>query len=134
MKRECCNCDFWVRNDERNNVGNCRVISPVRSPVMNVCNIEVQSDYWCGEFVAKKSFMESLMAGISKRKKCRIKDGASVFQDMRFFKFEDEDVIFEIDSETRKGGLKLVAPGYGYEGNYGNGAVYVDYEDIIEVE
>ncbi|MFA5543030.1 MAG: hypothetical protein WCY49_07100 [Anaerovoracaceae bacterium] len=68
--------------------------------------------------------------------KVKILDGAIYGQDHRFHRWEADPVFTVKDILPDSGLLKLVAPGYGdIEGdNYGNGALYVGVDGVLEVE
>lgn len=76
--------------------------------------------------------------------RARIRDGAGVGQDHSFFRWKDNGEIFDcelfklIDIERGESERwKLKAFGYGQtgqEGSYGNGALYVNSEDLIPVK
>jgi hypothetical protein len=65
--------------------------------------------------------------------KVRIRNEARIEQDMGFCTWIDHGEIFTVHAfnNSRK---KLVAPKYGLQDNYGNGAVYANIEDLIEVK
>lgn len=66
-------------------------------------------------------------------RKVRIKDGALVGIDFAFWGWENNGEVFTIADKLSNGRIKLVAPGYGEKGNYGNGAVYAGKADLLSV-
>lgn len=63
--------------------------------------------------------------------KAKIKDGATVGQDMSYFVWTQPDTIFEVEKYS-KDRVRLTAPGYGGI-PYGNGRIYAKKEDIEKV-
>lgn len=71
--------------------------------------------------------------------RARIKCGTIVGQDFSFYKWEDDQIVFDVyflcvEKHTGKPDkikYNLVAEGYGKKGNYGSGALFVYDHDLI---
>jgi hypothetical protein len=66
--------------------------------------------------------------------KYRIRKGATVSQDFTRIEWQNESILFFASDHTISGKRKCIADGYGsfLEGEkYGNGALYVDENDLI---
>jgi hypothetical protein len=62
-------------------------------------------------------------------KRVRIKEGAVVGQDTRFYDWDKPDGVFTV-KQLIDNRIKLTAPGYGEPDNYGNGCLYVYGGDV----
>lgn len=68
--------------------------------------------------------------------KATIKPGAVIMQDHSFYKWEEDDTVFEaVPIDKRRNKFKLVAYGYGILGQggsaYGNGPIFSLRKDIV---
>lgn len=66
-------------------------------------------------------------------KKIRIRDGAIVGQDMGWISWKDCGEVFDIAAVLHDK-VKAVALGYGRDPEYGNGALFVGFRDLLTVE
>ena len=71
--------------------------------------------------------------------KAKIRKGATIGQDMGYHKWPHHesynvDQIFEVFNYFEKGRKQLIAKGFGQFGEYGNGALFVKEEDLIEID
>jgi len=65
--------------------------------------------------------------------KVKVVINAKVSQDFGILIWTDAEIIFNVDDKFPSNRYKLKAPGYGDLKNYGNGCIYVDKSDLIEI-
>ena len=64
-----------------------------------------------------------------------IKKGAEYYQDYqtKFWSGRYIPTLFYIVAEYENGGVKILGEGYGLSDNYGNGGIYIDKKNLVEV-